>query len=633
MCGIAGMAFRDPARPSDPATLRRMADILRHRGPDGDGFHAAPGIGLAFRRLAIIDLATGEQPIANEDGTVVVVCNGEIYNHVELRTRLAAAGHRFRTASDVETIVHLYEEHGDRFVDHLRGMFAIALWDAPRRRLLLARDRFGIKPLYYAVTDGALVFGSEQKAILASGAVTPEPDLQGMRQLLTHSRTVTPRTIVRGIGKLAPGCMLAWSCGSMATSRYWDVSFPARDAYETRPDREWAEGLREKLAESVRLHLRSDVPVGAWLSGGIDSSSVVALMASTVADPVKTFTMRTEDPAFDELHGKRALDDFPAFRLDGHRVPCGPEDFELLPAAIWHTEGQVLGSIATGQLRVARASAEHVKVVMCGEGADEMLGGYSWYPTLPLLEPLFMLPRAARQWIARLSPVRRRWPGAAGTIAGRREMDFERYSSSISHLATQSAAARLFSAEVLDALSRDAPSPEAPSPPPGFDAWHPFARMQYFDIRHRLGDGVVLNLDATTMAHSVEARVPFLDHELAAFCARIPPRVKMRHLREKYVLRRAMESTLPPEITWRRKSPMRAPYDPWGGNVLPAFAREELSEARLREAGYFDAGKVSAALRLHRGGGENLEHALSAVLGVQLWDRMFRRGRLDLVRP
>ena len=185
-----------------------MADILRHRGPDGDGFHVAPGIGLAFRRLAIIDLATGEQPIANEDGTVVVVCNGEIYNHVELRTRLAAAGHRFRTASDVETIVHLYEEHGDRFVDHLRGMFAIALWDAPRRRLLLARDRFGIKPLYYAATDEALVFGSEQKAILASGAVTPEPDLQGMRQLLTHGRTVTPRTLVRDIGKVPPGCRL-----------------------------------------------------------------------------------------------------------------------------------------------------------------------------------------------------------------------------------------------------------------------------------------------------------------------------------------------------------------------------------------------------------------------------------------
>jgi len=629
MCGIAGMVFRDPARPPDPATLRRMADILRHRGPDGDGFHVAPGIGLAFRRLAIIDLATGEQPIANEDGTVVVVCNGEIYNHVELRARLSAAGHRFRTASDVETIVHLYEEHGDGFVDHLRGMFAIALWDAPRRRLLLARDRFGIKPLYYAATDGALVFGSEQKAILASGAVMPEPDLQGMRQLLTHGRTVTPRTMVRGIAKVPPGCMLAWSCGSMSTSRYWDVSFPARDAYEARTDDEWAEGLREKLAESVRIHMRSDVPVGAWLSGGIDSSSVAAIMSAAAADPVKTFTMRTEDPAFDELHDKRALDAFPQFRLDGHRVACGPEDFGLLPAAIWHTEGQVLGSIATGQLRVARASGEHVKVVLCGEGADELLGGYSWYPTLPLLETLFLLPRAARRWIAAFPPVRRRWPGAAGTLAGGPEMDFERYSRSISHLASQGAAARLFSADVLDALGPPASWPDAVPVPPGFDSWHPFARMQYFDIRHRLGDGVVLNLDATTMAHSVEARVPFLDHELAEYCARIPPRVKMRRLREKYVLRRAMKDVLPREIAWRRKSPMRAPYDPWRGIEMPPFVREELSDARLREAGYFDPAKVAAALRLHHARSEDLGQALSAVICVQLWDRLFRRGQLD----
>ncbi len=261
MCGIAGLAFRDPERAPDPAALRRMADILRHRGPDGEGFHVAPGIGLAFRRLAIIDLATGGQPIANEDGTVVVVCNGEIYNHVELRARLSAAGHRFRTASEVETIVHLYEEHGDRFVDHLRGMFAIALWDAPRRRLLLARDRFGIKPLYYAVTGDALAFGSEQKAILASGMVAPEPDLQGIRQLLTHGRTVTPRTIVRGIAKVPPGCIVAWSRGEAATSRYWDVSFPPRDDYERRPER--AKGPRcARLFPRSRRERGSDEHTG-----------------------------------------------------------------------------------------------------------------------------------------------------------------------------------------------------------------------------------------------------------------------------------------------------------------------------------------------------------------------------------
>lgn len=606
-----------------------MADILRHRGPDGDGFHLAPGIGLGFRRLAIIDLATGDQPIANEDGTVVVVCNGEIYNHVELRARLAVAGHRFRTASDVETIVHLYEEHGDDFVSHLRGMFAIALWDARRRRLLLVRDRFGIKPLYYAVVDGAIVFGSEQKAILASGAVVAQPDLQSMRQLLTDGRVVTPRTLVAGIRKVPPGFLLAWSEAGVELRQYWEVSFPPRDGYERRHEREWADGLREQLDRSVRLHMRSDVPVGALLSGGVDSSSVVALMSRISADPVKTFTMRFEDPAFDELHFKRALDDFPAFRLDGHRIVCGPEDFERLPASIWHSEGSILGAIAVGQMRVAQASAAHVKVVMCGEGADEILGGYSWYPTLPVLAPVFALPRALRQWIARVPAIRRRWPGAAGTIAGPREMGFERFSLSITHLASQSAPSRLFSQDVLAALRRDG-EVAGPMPVPStFAAWHPFAQLQYFDIRHRMGDGVVLSLDASTMAHSVEARVPFLDHEFAEYCARIPPGVKMKWLREKHVLRRAMERVLPPEIAWRRKSPMRVPIEVWLRGELPEFAREELSDARLREAGYFDPGKVAATLRLHRDGAEDLAQALSGVLGIQLWDRLFRRAALD----
>ena len=628
MCGLAGLAFRDPARPADHAMLRRMSDILRHRGPDGEGFHVAPGVGLGFRRLAIIDLATGDQPIANEDGDVVVVCNGEIYNHVELRDALAAGGHRFRTASDVETIVHLYEDHGDDFVSRLRGMFAIALWDARRRRLLLARDRFGMKPLYYATTGDAIVFGSEQKAILASGLVPPDPDFQTMRQLLTYGRAVTPRTIVAGIRKLPPGHVLSWQAGDARLSRYWEVAFPARHDYERRPAGEWADGLRERLDESVRLHMRSDVPVGAWLSAGIDSSSVAALMSRIAPDPVHTFTMVFDDPDYDELRGRRALDDFPGYRLVGHRVPCDAHDFAGMPAAIWHTEGQVLGAISIGQMRVAQASAERVKVVMCGEGSDEILGGYSWYPTLPLLAPLFALPLAARRRIAAIAAIRRRWPGAASTIAGPREMDFERYSHSISPLAGQRAAERLFSRDVRDALRREGAVTDGLPTPEGFETWHPFARMQYFDIRHRMGDGVVLNLDAATMAHSVEARVPFLDHPLVEYCARIPPGVKMRWPREKHVLRRAMEPVLPGEIVWRRKSPMRVPIEPWLRSELPPFAREELAEARLAEAGLFDANQVAVALRRHREGVEDLSQALSAVLGLQLWDRLFRRSPL-----
>ena len=628
MCGIAGIAFRDPTREPDPGVVRRMADILRHRGPDGEGLHVAPGVGLGFRRLAIIDLATGAQPIASEDGSVVVVCNGEIYNHAELRARLVAAGHRFRTASDAEVLVHLYEDRGDDFVDRLRGMFAIALWDARRSRLVLARDRFGVKPLYVAETGEAIVFGSEPKAILASGMVEPRPDLQGVRQLLTYGRTSTPRTLVRGVRKLPPGCRLAYSRGESATRRYWEVSFPPRDGYERRPAREWAAELRERLRQSVRAHLVSDVPLGAWLSGGVDSSTVAAL-ASSFTGSLDTFTMRAREAAYDELRGAPALDAFAQFHLRGHPVVCGRENFELLPKAVWHTDGLVLGTVTTGMLRLAEASAARVKVVLCGEGADELFGGYSWYPTRPVLDALFALPAGVRRWIAGRPAVRRRWPGAAGTIAGPRELNFERYSASISHLATQGAAARLFAGDVQAELRRDAPPADALSPPPDFERWHPFARLQYFDLRHRLADGVVLNLDAASMAHAVEARVPFLDHELAEFCARIPPAVKMRHWREKAVLRRAMTGVLPPEIAWREKRPMRPPYDPWRGADLPAFAREELSSARLREAGYFDPAAVATALQRHGARAEPLDQALTAVLVVQLWDRQFRGGRLE----
>ncbi|MEO8485876.1 MAG: asparagine synthase (glutamine-hydrolyzing) [Betaproteobacteria bacterium] len=626
MCGIAGIAYSDVARVPEADLLRRMTDILRHRGPDGEGFHAAPGIGLGFRRLAIIDLATGEQPIANEDGSIVVVCNGEIYNHVELRASLEARGHRFRTRSDVETIVHLYEERGDTFVEALRGMFALALWDARRRRLVLARDRFGIKPLYYASAGGALLFASEQKGILASGEVTAKADPRAVRDLLTFGRVRSPRAFAAGISKVPAGHLLTFTEGTVALSRYWDVTFPDAREYEHRSDEAWAEGLRELLAESVRLHMRSDVPVGAWLSGGVDSSSVVALMSPLTASRIPTFTMRADDPADDELDGLRALSDFPEFRLDAHRVSCGVRDFPLFAQGIWHSETQSLGSIAVGQLRVAQASAEHVKVVLCGEGADELLGGYSWYRTLSLLGPLFALSPPLRHLIAAFPPIRRRWPGAAATLAGPEAMNFERYSRSITHLTSQGAA-RLMSRDLADSL-RGAEDELFDSPiPPDFERWHPFARMQYFDIKHRMGDGVVHALDAASMAHSVEARVPFLDHVFAEYCARIPPWVKMRRLREKAVLRRAMRNVLPAEIARRPKWPMHVPVDAWLRGPLPDFAREALSAERIDEAGCFDAAAVAKALELHRARRENLGQALGAVLGVQLWDRMFRRDR------
>ena len=341
--------------------------------------------------------------------------------------------------------------------------------------------------------------------------------------------------------------------------------------------------------------------------------------------------MRNEDPRFDELTGKRALDDFPGVPPVGRIVcPSAPGTSRTMPDAVWHTEGSLLGTTAIGQLSVASASAAHVKVVMCGEGSDEILGGYSWYPTLPLLAPVFLLPHAIRRRLSRVPAIRRRWPGAAGAIAGPRTMNFERFSLSITHLPGQNAPAALLAPDVLDAMRAfDEPLDAMFPTPAGFDTWHPFARMQYFDIKHRMGDGVVLALDRTSMAHSVEARVPFLDHEVVEFCARIPPSVKMRWRTEKQVLRRAMAGILPPEIATRPKVPMYVPVEQWMRGPLPAFAEEMFSETSVRDFGYFAPDKVAAVLARHRSGQENFGQALAAVLAIQLWDRLFRRTRLD----
>ena len=306
MCGITGVAFSDPQELIDPDLLRRMTDILRHRGPDSHGFYTAPGIGLGVRRLRIVDLETGDQPIANEDGTVRVICNGEIYNFVELRQQLLAAGHQFRTRSDVEVIVHLYEDYGVDCLGHLRGMFGFALWDARRRVLLLARDRLGIKPLYYSVREGALFFASELKSILLTNRIERQVDVQALKDLFTFGFVVAPKTLVTRIRRLPPGYYLLSQGGEASVHRYWDLRSPPRGEEDHRMSGEqWAEALLEKIEESVRIHLRSDVPLGSWLSSGIDSSTIVSLMGRLTSSPVQTFTLTFENADFDEVRGRK----------------------------------------------------------------------------------------------------------------------------------------------------------------------------------------------------------------------------------------------------------------------------------------------------------------------------------------
>lgn len=620
MCGISGLARIDPAAPVEREIVARMNGALVHRGPDGEGTHLGQGIGLGVRRLAIVDLETGDQPIVNEDGTVVVVCNGEIYNHVELRRELEAAGHRFRTRSDVEPIVHLYEDLGLDFVERLRGMFALAVWDARRRRLVLARDRTGIKPLVYAETPEGLAFASEAKAILAAGLVEPRLDPAGVGSLFTWGFVRTPATMFEGILRLPPGCRLVYRNGRARVDRYWRISFPGRDR-PRRSDAAWIEGLGERLRESVRLHLRSDVPVGVWLSGGLDSSAVSSLASGFAAHLVPALSLEFEDPRLDEVGGVSTLaDGSDAFAE--RRVRCRAADFARYPFAIWHAEEPTTTGIEIPRHVLARETSRDVKVVLAGEGADEVLGGYWWFRLQKLFAPWSRLPRKVRRGLVR-GPVSARWPWAARLFAGPGELGEERYRAMIAPLRS------IGPHEVLspDLLRRARePGPSLVEGTLGAGSGRSFERLQALELAIRLPDFVTHKLDRTSMAHGVEVRVPFLDPEIVEYCAAMPPRLKMRGMTEKYALREAMRGTLPEAIRTRPKRGLAAPYREWLRGSPPPFVDELLAGRAVADKGYF-LPRMIERLRGEHDRGADHGDLLMGALAVQLWDEVFVQGR------
>lgn len=626
MCGICGVAWADPGRLADPDSLKAMAQAVSHRGPDGEGFHRAPGIGLAMRRLSIIDLETGDQPIANEDGSVLVICNGEIYNHIELREELISAGHRFRTRSDVEVIVHLYEDRGPSAVHRLRGMFAFALWDSRRRCLMLARDRLGIKPLVYAIGPEGIYFGSEAKSIVAGGGLEPRLDPGAVAEFFRIGFAIAPRTFFAGARRLPPGHWLLYEGGRGAVERYWDVPFPEDNG--DRPQRsaaEWSEGLREKLAESVRLHLRSDVPVGAWLSGGLDSSTIVALMAQRLGYPFPTISLEFEHPEFDEVGQTKTLDAFAGFDLEGRRTKCLGAHFALYPQAVWHVEDLTTTGNEIPRLVLARATAG-IKTVLTGEGSDEILGGYWWYRLDRLFRPVARLPRTVRRALL-LGPILPRLrPYASSIFLAPRKMGLARYAAMIGPV-RQGLQDRLFTPDFGRRVAVEG------GEFPGADEYastarrHPFEQLQYIEMKTRLPDFINQKLDRTSMACSVEVRLPFLDHEVVEYCAGIPPALKMRRFEEKHVLREAMRGDLPAEVIRRRKRGLMTPYRQWLRDDLPEFAQDLLSTESLQAKGYFDSSAVTGLLGRHRGGREDFGWQLFGVLAIQLWDELFVRGR------
>ena len=621
MCGIAGRFNYDPLRPVERGVLEAMTDAVAHRGPDAAGYHLAPGIGLGHRRLSIIDLSTGDQPLANEDGTVWTVFNGEIYNFAEVRAELIAHGHRFRTGSDTEVIVHGYEQWGERAVEKFRGMFAFAVWDARARRLLLARDRVGVKPLYYAELPGrGIVFGSELKSLLEDPDVPRAWRPEAIDAFLTLLYIPAPATIYQGIQKLEPGHVLVAEKGTVRTSRYWDLEFTGDG--DPRREAEYLEELDALLRESVALRQIADVPLGAFLSGGIDSSAVAAYMVETSTQPPVTISVGFDHAAYDELaHARRVAEHL---GCEFHPRTVTPDIVSLLPKLAWHFDEPFADSSAVPTYYVSKAARELVTVALSGDGGDELWAGY----TRHRVEHWEQTARTA------LGPA----AGAAGMLARALPLSVKG-ARSLRHLAADPAQAYaakhaygMFEADAKSRLySGDfAASVRHADPFTAFrDAYRrcrstdPLDRALYVDVRTYMVDDILTKVDRMSMAVSLEAREPLLDHRLLEFAARVPTSLKLKHGRGKHLLRQALEQKVPREILERGKQGFEAPIGEWLRGPLAPMADALLADGRLRDRGIFNDGEVARVWREHRSGRADHRHRLWQLIMLELWFRQF----------
>lgn len=637
MCGIAG-AVRMDGKAALPEPERMIA-VLGHRGPDGTGSFRSPACVLASARLSIIDLQTGDQPLANEDESLWTVLNGEIFNFIELRAELQGLGHTFRTRSDTEVIVHAYEQYGDRFVEHLSGQFAIALWDVRRQRLLLARDRVGIRPLFYTRMGGRVLFASEIKAILAVAPEAARLDEQGLAQVFTFWGTVGQRTVFKDVLSLPAGHLLVLEKGAERLTRYWDWTFPQGSGRTDLSLDEAAEQLHALLTGVVRQQLRSDVPVGAYLSGGLDSSGIAALARERVGT-LQTFSIAFEDPEFDESAYQRQMADFLGVRHSAIR--CSTQDIgNVFPELIRHTETPVLRTAPAPLMLLARhVRSQGFKVVLTGEGADEVFGGYDLFKEGKIRRFWSRQPKSAWRPLlfSRLYPYLARSPVAnrhfARLFFGQRlgELDNPFYAH-LTRWATTRGIFKLLSPELLHSLSDAQPEEELKALlPPQFRTWSDLARDQYIEVKTLL-EGYLLSSqgDRVSLAHSVEGRLPYLDHQVIEFANALSPRYKLRALHEKVLLRRTLRQAVPEAILKRVKQPYRAPDSRCffhEGKPLP-YVQELMSPANVRRCGYFRPDAVQRLLEKCRAGralgaGDNM--AFVGVLSTLLLHEQFFGG-------
>jgi asparagine synthase (glutamine-hydrolysing) len=638
MCGIAGILDTCEGRAIRAEEVASMVRPLAHRGPDGVGVRVDGAVGLGHSRLAIIDTAGGAQPMANEDESVWVVFNGEIFNYLELRESLQRAGHVFRTRSDTEVIPHLYEEYGDELVHHLNGQFAIALWDARRRRLLLVRDRVGIRPLFYLEWQERLFFASEIKALFRGSGLPRRIDQRALAEVFTYWSPLAPSTFFENVFSVPPGHMLSIERGRRDLRRYWDWTFP--EPVETRRETDWVEELRALLVDAVRLQLRADVPVGTLLSGGLDSSIIASLVHSCSDAPLRTFSVRFEDGEFDEGPYQREM--VRHLGIEHTDWLCrGPDIADALPQAIWHSETALVRTAPVPMMLLsAQIRAAGYRVVLSGEGADEAFAGYDIFKEARVRRFCARQPgsRSRPLLFGRLYPYLAHSPASATALSHK---FFQQGSSppdrpSFAHeprWAATRRAWRFFSDELLSSLRDWDPAAAVERLVPSDSAgWNPLARDQYVEA-HTLLSGYLLSSqgDRMAMAHGVEGRFPFLDHRVIELANRMPAGLKLRGLTEKFVLKKAARGWIPDLVRDRTKQPYRAPDTRsfWARGDAPEYVSTLLSPRRLSEAGYFEPTVVAQLLEKCRVGraigfGDNV--AFVGILTTMLADALFVRG-------
>jgi len=635
LCGICGKVYHDPQQQAEESVLRQMCTMLRHRGPDYEGVLLRGNLGLGHCRLSILDLSpAGRQPMCNEDGSIWIVCNGEIYNYRALRSGLARRGHRFASQTDTEVILHLYEDKGADCLADLLGMFAFALWDGRARKLLLARDRLGKKPLAYAFDERRLLFASELRALLADPGVSREVDPAAIDHYLAYQYIPAPLSIFKSIRKLPPAHYLVYEGGRLSLARYWDVacgeqmSACAPEAYK--------EQFLELFQDAVRLRLQSDVPFGAFLSGGIDSSLVVALMSKSMAQPVKTFSIGFEQAGYDELPYARMI--ARQFQTEHHERVVRPDVVDMLPRLVWHYSEPFADSSAIPTYCLAQMTREHVTVALNGDGGDEIFAGYGRYGEACRHSLRRVLPGRACDSLGAL--INLLPDGTYGGLASRlkRYLRFisdrpeERYLQGLCRF-NEALKTEMYSREfrratgfcAAPALIRNLYA--AACGPTFLD------RTLYVDLRSYLPEDLLVKVDIASMAHGLEARSPFLDHRLIEFATRIPAVLKLRGATTKYFLRQALRGLLPDEILQRPKMGFAVPLGPWLRSELRAMAFDTLLDSRASQRGYFRPAAIRRLLEEHSAGLHDHAARLWSLLWLELWHRMFVDVHLPELQP